>query len=160
VSAGGSSRDVKLLENAEIATCGPPCNQPLAVLKAFLLLIAEECDEQANALIAPTSKKNGDLFVRGAKLDFESFRSELFKVRELYDYRNLPISDSELGFEGTGLVRYKHDKFRRFQVIDVVHESRSLVKFTIRLDGWDTDETHIVCEDGQWYVADPIHIIR
>jgi hypothetical protein len=39
-------------------------------------------------------------------------------------------------------------------------ENASRFRIVVVLDGWDTDEVLLVREDGRWYVADPIHIIR
>jgi hypothetical protein len=43
---------------------------------------------------------------------------------------------------------------------DLPRNALNTFRQLINWQGWDNDETMIVCEDSQWYVADPIHIIR
>jgi hypothetical protein len=82
--------------------------------------------------VAPSSKANGDPIAYHAPLDFESFAKEITSPA----------------------------KFKNYKLGESRWETSSTFRQLINVDGWDNDETMIVCEEGKWYVADPIHIIR
>lgn len=105
----------------------------VATLERFLAALATEDITSAYELVAPSSKEEGDPIAYRARLDAESFRKELFGVRL--------------------------EKFEKYELGASRWESTDRFRIWARFGG-DNDEAVIVREEGQWYVADPIHIIR
>ncbi len=128
---------ITALDKADIKARLTPDQQPdpISTLRAFLNHLSEAQDENAYGLVAPSSKERGDPIAYHAKLDFQAFQSEL--------------PDPET-----------RGKFARYEIKNTRSESDVRVRIFVTLDGWDNDETLIVKENGRWYVADPIHIIR
>ena len=130
-----SSRFVVQQVNDDGRIAARPASDPITTLRAFLNHLAQGQDQSAYALVAPSSKELGDPIAYRAKLDFKSFRNEL--------------ADSD-----------NRGKFARYKISEAHWESESQARVFVTLGGWDNDETLIVSENGHWYVADPIHIIR
>lgn len=114
---------------------------PATVLHTFMKRLATGQLEKAYVLVAPSSKKNGDPIANRAPLDFASFRREVEAMRN-------DIAD-EIPFP----------KFSGYRTSTQRRPAPDLVRITIHMGG-DNDETMIVRENGRWYVADPLHIIR
>ena len=51
-------------------------------------------------------------------------------------------------------------KFKDYKLGQSRWESPDCFRIWVTFGGSDNDETQIVRENGKWYVADPIHIIR
>ena len=100
----------------------------------FLSYLNHGDNQLAYSLVALSSIKNGDPVAYNANLDWESFKKELASV-----------SRSKFGDYHLGKLRW---------------ESLNRLRVFVHFAGGDNDETVLVCENGQWFVADPIHIIR
>ncbi len=107
---------------------------PMAVLETFLGLLTEKQLEAAYGHIAPSSKAKGDPIAYNTPLDYESFVAEAEKVDP--------------------------QKFAGYRIGASRWQGEHLYRVMVTLDGWDNDEVMIVKQEGRWYVADPIHIIR
>lgn len=103
------------------------------VLRNFLDALAKGEVDEAYALVAPGTKLEGDPIAYGAKVDRETFSNE-FEAQSAGKFGD-----------------YKVGKQR---------EEGNRVRIFIHFKGGDNDETLLVQEEGRWYVADPIHIIR
>lgn len=114
--------------------------EPQTVLKAFMKRMAHGEFEKAYELVAPSSIKNGDPIAYRTPLDFASFRREL---------EGVGYSDGEIPFP----------KFANYRVGKQRWETMKIFRIFIHMGG-DNDEVMIVHEQGRWYIADPIHIIR
>jgi hypothetical protein len=131
-----------------------PAVEPVAVLETFLGRLAAKDYSGAYSLVAPSSKKNGDPIAYHIPVDFRSFLAELEPFS-----RPLRCGSTEsqtLVCPNNLYVR----KFARYAMGGYRWENASRFRIVVVLDGWDTDEVLLVREDGRWYVADPIHIIR
>jgi len=115
----------------------------LGVLETFLGALASKDFKVAYALVAPSSKKRGDPIAYRARLDYKAFLGELS-----------PHVDDDTAPSG-GL-----RKFMGYELGDRRWESPDRFRVLVTFQGWDNDEVLIVQENGKWYVADPIHIIR
>jgi hypothetical protein len=113
---------------------------PPAVLKAFMNRMAQGKIEKAYELVAPSSKKNGDPIAYQTPLDLASFRREL---------EGIGYSDGEFPFP----------KFANYRVGKQRQQTKDIFRIFIHMGG-DNDEAMIVREQGRWYIADPVHIIR
>ena len=103
------------------------------VLRSFLCALTKEDLKEAHALVAPSTKENGDPIAYRAKADYDSFAAE-----------------------ATG----RAEKFGEYRLGMRREEEKGRVRIFVHFEGGDNDETLLVLEDGRWYVADPIHIIR
>ena len=118
-------------------------NQAMGVLETFLGALASKDFRTAYELVAPSSKKHGDPIAYNTPLNYKSFLGEL----------SLHVSDDT---SADGGLR----KFMGYKLGDHRWESPDRFRVLVTFQGWDRDEVLIVREDGKWYVADPIHIIR
>ena len=100
----------------------------------FLSYLRHGDDQLAYSIVAPSSTKNGDPIAYNAALDWSSFKKEL--------------SSETRG------------KFGDYHLGELRWESPKRLRVFVHFAGGDNDETVLVCENGQWFVADPIHIIR
>jgi hypothetical protein len=107
-------------------------DEPIKVLKDFLKALSLSEYESAYTYIAPSSKISGDPVVYNTPLDYNSFVNE---IAGTYKYLDYALGD------------YRWESDEHFYI-------------WITFGSGDKDEALLVLEDGQWYVADPIHIIR
>jgi len=122
---------------------------PLAVLETFLGHLAAGQFDAAYKLVAPSSKENGDPIAYNAALDYASFLKELQppKLETWGEDTDQPTANIRDKFKGYELGKSRWEDEKRFRV-------------WVTFQKWDRDEVLIVHEDGSWYIADPIHIIR
>jgi hypothetical protein len=127
----------------------------LAVLEDFLGNLSVGDFKAAYEFVAPSSKKNGDPIAYQAPLDYKSF------VKELAPFVKEKIVMQPDGKQVTTieLPKFKNYKLgaKRWEGLD---RFRVVVTFPTVNGITDIDEVLLICEKGQWYVADPIHIIR
>ena len=126
---GGAGSQDALRAAAPLAQDGPEC-----VLRAFLRALTKEDLKGAHALVAPSTKEEGDPIAYRAKADYDSFAAEA--------------------------AGQPAEKFGAYRLGKRREEAKGRVRIFVHFDGGDNDETLLVREDGRWYVADPIHIIR
>ena len=107
-------------------------DEPINVLKEFLMALSLSDYKSAYTYIAPSSITSGDPVAYNAPLDYASFVNE---ISGTYKYLNYELGD------------YRWESDERFYIL-------------INFSNGDNDEALLVLESGQWYVADPIHIIR
>lgn len=108
--------------------------EPEDVLKRFLFALSEGETQRAYDLVAPTTKESGDPVAYRAKADFRSFAAEAKAL--------------------------SREKFANYELGRRREDGKDRVRIFVHFTGGDNDETMLVREDGRWYVADPIHIIR
>lgn len=109
---------------------------PSQKLQEFLSAMGAKDYEKAYTFVAPSTVENGDAIAPEAPCDKDSFMKELEKAETAKkDFSN-----------------YKLGKFR--------WEDKNRFRIWAEFKGGERDETVLVWEDGNWYVADPIHIIR
>ena len=122
---------------------------PLAVLETFLGHLAAGQINAAYKLVAPSSKENGDPIAYHAALDYASFLKELQppKLETWGEGSDQPSGDIR-------------DKFKNYETGNSRWETKTRFRVFITCGKSDTDEVLLVYERGQWYVADPVHIIR
>jgi hypothetical protein len=125
---------LNLLPPACQAITPPADGEAEDVLKRFLFALAEGETQRAYDLVAPTTKESGDPVAYRAKADFRSFAAEA-KAQS-------------------------REKFENYELGRRREEGKDRVRIFVHFTGGDNDETMLVREDGRWYVADPIHIIR
>lgn len=104
------------------------------VLESFLGALADNDPERAYSHVAPDIKKKGDPTASGTKFDYDSFLAEVQKR---------PVT-----------------KFGAFKFGKRRNVSETEVRIFVHFEDGDNDETLLVKEDGRWFVADPVHIIR
>ena len=103
-------------------------------LESFLSALAGKDPERAYSHVAPDTKKKGDPIAYSAKADYDSFLAEV---------KSRPAA-----------------KFGAFKFGKQRTVGKAEVRIFVHFKDGDTDETLIVKVGEQWYVADPIHIIR
>jgi quercetin dioxygenase-like cupin family protein len=109
-------------------------DKPREALRQFLSWLSKGETRQAYALVAPSTKEDGDPFVKGKGLDYDSFMAEVS--------------------------RQPPEKFAAYEFGERRMESKDRVRLFVHFKGGDNDETLLVREGERWYVADPIHIVR
>jgi hypothetical protein len=112
----------------------PPEVQAEEALQNFLSALARKDPKEAYTYVAPDTKKNGDPIAYKAKADYDSFLAEVKKR------------------PATKFGAFKFGKKRA--------EGKDTWRIFVHFDDGDNDETLIVKVGDQWFVADPIHIIR
>jgi hypothetical protein len=128
----------------------------LAVLEDFLGNLSVGDFKAAYQFVAPSSIKNGDPIAYKAPLDYESF------VKELAPFVK---QKTVVQPDGTQVTVVELPKFKNYKTGATRWEgpNRFRVWVTFQEKGTgsvDNDEVLLVRENGKWYVADPIHIIR
>ena len=83
--------------------------------------------------MAPASKRGGDATVSNVRLDYDSFRAEV---------ASRPAA-----------------KFASWEMYEPERSAPDRVCIPLSMSG-DNDRALMTREDGYWYVANPIHIIR
>lgn len=139
LSAGMAACSVAADDRPAPQKTPPDVTKPIAALRSFLRFLAAEKVDKAYKLVAPSSRKNGDAVVTGVPLDFASFRREFGKVQSTARFQEYRL----------GKRRWENPKRLRVWVTLI---GPGLSR--------DNDEAVMVLENGRWYVADPIHIIR
>ena len=110
------------------------------MVEVFLAHLAHGRLEAAYALVAPSSKENGDPIAHKTPLDYKNFVVEMRRYQSDDEQTQLP-------------------KFAQYEFGESHYENENI--FRIRIDfGGDRDDALIVKEKGTWYVADPVHISR
>lgn len=111
---------------------------PVQKLREFLGALADGRLETAHHLVAPSTLEYGDPVAK-APADYRAFTRELLP--------HLDRSTSDL-----------YPKFRNYSLGTPQIAAGECV---VRVDfGADKDDVTLVTEGGNWYVKDPIHIIR
>ena len=107
---------------------------PQKSLESFLKALADQEPKRAYSLVASDTKTKGDPIASGTQVDYDSFLTEV---------QGRPAT--KFGAYSLGQQRIVSD---------------AEVRITVHFEDGDNDETLIVKVGNQWYVADPIHIIR
>lgn len=118
-----------------------PRDEPIGVVETLLGRLAAGELEAAYGLVAPSSKKKGAPIAYRAKLDYRSFLREV-----------------QSQFSDAGEDPYP--KFRQYKLGKHRWQTKTCFRIWIHFQGGDNDEAMVVREQGAWYVADPMHIIR
>ncbi len=111
----------------------------IGVLETFLGALAIGNTKTAFELVAPTSKAIGDPIGHRYPLTEETL-AENMRTRV----------DASQGLAKFWLYRFGASRW----------ESPTRFRLWLHFASGDNDETMIVLENGRWYIADPIHIIR
>ena len=113
----------------------PDATTPDNTLNDFISAVITQDYELAYSLVAPSSKRDGDPIAYNADLDFDSFCMEIDR-----------ISASE--------------KFQVHRIGATRVESSERVRIKVVFQESDRDESLLIREEGRWFLADPIHLIR
>src|SRR5262245_54977249 len=155
------------------------------ILRQFLQAVSQGRYEKAYGLIAQSTKISGDTTLKNGELDLDRFLNELLvdqeritqlenqiKARKMNPNResSAEISCSAIAyspeFELAGLKaklqRTKKCGNYKIERITIINERQVEIAITTFIEngGYDKDKAALIKENGEWYVANPLHIIR
>jgi quercetin dioxygenase-like cupin family protein len=109
-------------------------DEPGEALRQFLSALAKSDLTRAYAMVAPSTKEDGDPISNRAKADYASFQAE-----------------AEAQPSG---------KFGAYELGKRSEEGANRVRIFVHFKSGDNDEALLIREGNRWYVGDPVHIIR